>query len=99
MTEEASVESATTGLLPKGWAWANFEKTCEPVSDGGKKIKQKQYLTIGQYPIIDQGERFIGGFTDDPSMVYGGTLPVIAFGDHTRRFKLVDMPFALGADG
>lgn len=41
----------------------------------------------------------IGGYTDntDAKVISSGT--VIVFGDHTRRFKFVDFPFAVGADG
>jgi restriction endonuclease S subunit len=85
--------------MPTNWTLANFEETCKPTSDGGKKTPQKAYLKNGKYPIIDQGEQLIGGFTDDTSMLFDGNLPVIAFGDHTRRFKFIDQPFAVGADG
>ncbi len=34
-----------------------------------------------------------------PANRYPGTLPVIVFGDHTRRFKFIDFEFAVGADG
>jgi type I restriction enzyme S subunit len=85
--------------LPCGWAWTTFEETCEPVSDGGRKIPQKAYLKSGKYPVVDQGESVIGGYTDDPALLYQGNTPVIVFGDHTRRFKLIDWPFVVGADG
>jgi len=64
-----------------------------------KGIKIKDYLKNGLYPIIDQGQEFVGGFTNDKNTIYKGKLPVIIFGDHTRIFKYTDFPFALGADG
>ncbi|HDL74979.1 MAG TPA: restriction endonuclease subunit S, partial [bacterium] len=39
------------------------------------------------------------GYTNDKTKVYSGNLPIVVFGDHTRIFKFVDFPFALGADG
>ena len=30
---------------------------------------------------------------------YSGELPIVVFGDHTRRIKFVDFPFVQGADG
>jgi hypothetical protein len=64
-------------------------------------VQQHEYKnsTSGACPVIDQGEDFIGGHIDDTTLLYKGMLPVILFGDHTRRFKFVDFPFVLGADG
>ena len=99
MREDENTEGTVCTSVPRGWVITQFDDTCEPLSDGGRKIPQKAYLKSGQYPIIDQGEELIGGFTDDPSMLFNGKIPVIAFGDHTRRFKLIDQPFVVGADG
>src|SRR5690606_4710151 len=52
----------------------------------------------GNYPIIDQGEKFIGGFyNEDITMKL--TKPVVIFGDHSKCVKYVDFNFILGADG
>lgn len=64
-----------------------------------KKTKQKEYLSQGVLPIIDQGQSLIGGYSDDMSMQLVCPLPVIVFGDHTRAVKYIDFPFAAGADG
>lgn len=64
-----------------------------------KKIKQKQYLNSGAIPIIDQGHRLIAGYTDDMSKQIICDSPVIVFGDHTKCVKIVNFPFAPGADG
>lgn len=68
-------------------------------SKNNLKIQGKDFLDKGEYPIIDQGERFIAGYTNDTSKIYNEKLPVIIFGDHTRILKFVNFPFALGADG
>ena len=68
-------------------------------SNNSLKIKQSNFLEEGKYPIIDQGEEFIAGYTDDKSKVYSKKLPVVIFGDHTRVLKFVNFSFALGADG
>src|SRR3989338_3353009 len=62
-------------------------------------IPLKQYQKIGKFPVIDQGQDFIGGYTDDESLVYSKDFSVVIFGDHTRAVKFVDFPFAVGADG
>lgn len=64
-----------------------------------KKTKQKDYLSAGQLPIIDQGQNLIGGYTEDSEMELHCNLPVIVFGDHTRAVKYIDFPFGAGADG
>lgn len=63
------------------------------------KVKQKEYLTEGLYPVIDQGQPLIGGYTDDETLLVKTELPVIVFGDHTKVKKFVDFPFVAGADG
>ncbi|MFH1956115.1 MAG: restriction endonuclease subunit S [Patescibacteria group bacterium] len=64
-----------------------------------KKIKRSEYLDSGLYSIIDQGDNLIGGYTNDESYLFDGDLPMTIFGDHTRRFKYIDFPFAIGTDG
>lgn len=83
--------------IPLGWSCLQFKYAFKAVPFT-TKIKQKEYAITGQYPIIDQGEYFIGGYSDNN---YGliTDIPVIAFGDHTRRFKYIDFPFIPGADG
>lgn len=81
------------------WQWVGFLDAAEDVTQGHKKTKQRDYLPIGPYPIVDQGKDLIGGYTDDPSMLSGVELPVVVFGDHTRIIKYVDFPFGVGADG
>lgn len=64
-----------------------------------KKLKQKEYISEGCLPIVDQGKCLIGGYSNDTSKELSCKLPVIVFGDHTRVVKYVDFPFAPGADG
>lgn len=63
------------------------------------KVKQKEYLPKGKFPVIDQGQPLIGGYTDDETLLVKTELPVIVFGDHTKVKKFVDVPFVAGADG
>ncbi|MBE8995666.1 restriction endonuclease subunit S [Microcystis aeruginosa LEGE 91341] len=57
------------------------------------------YLESGDIPIIDQGQDLIGGYTNERQAVCDIRLPCVVFGDHTKIFKFVTKPFALGADG
>ena len=63
------------------------------------KLQSKDYKVSGRYPIVDQGQGQIAGWTDDDTGVIAIGLPVVVFGDHTRTFKYVDFPFVRGADG
>ncbi len=76
-----------------------FAQVAVPQSDKGKRLKQRDYLQEGPLAVIDQGQQQIGGYTDDQTMAFEGELPVVLFGDHTRSVKLVNYPFAVGADG
>jgi len=82
------------------WKDVEFLECLECEASKNKfKIPKGEFLEKGKYPIIDQGEMFIAGYTNDKTKVYGEKLPVVIFGDHTRALKFVDFPFALGADG
>ncbi|MFC3459509.1 restriction endonuclease subunit S [Massilia haematophila] len=71
-----------------------------PVSVTGKaKLQARDYKPAGRFPVVDQGQERIAGWTDDESAVISEPLPLIVFGDHTRSFKFIDQPFARGADG
>ena len=63
------------------------------------KLKTKDYRTQGAYPIIDQGNTEVAGFTDQADLAIYTPLPITVFGDHTRRVKFVKKPFVCGADG
>ena len=64
-----------------------------------KKIQTSDYLSEGQFPIIDQGQRDIAGWTNDDDSIIDANQPLIVFGDHTCALKLISKPFAQGADG
>jgi type I restriction enzyme S subunit len=85
--------------VPSSWSWLPFTAAFDDVTSSQNKLQQKAYLASGQFPVIDQGEAEIGGWSDDENLVYRGTLPVIVFGDHTRAVKYVERPFIQGADG
>lgn len=81
------------------WSELIYKDVVDKISTAKQKIKQKQYLPKGDYPIIDQGQEKIGGYTNDSSKLLECRLPVIVFGDHTKICKYVNFPFAPGADG
>jgi type I restriction enzyme, S subunit len=88
-----------TPIVPADWDVIPFEKAAQVVSDRGKRVKQGAFLPSGRICVIDQGQGYIGGYTDDDTMAFEGELPVVLFGDHTRSIKYVDRCFAVGAEG
>jgi type I restriction enzyme, S subunit len=86
--------------MKAGWEVKPFPECVEPVRvDRARQIKRGNYLPDGEYPIVDQGQGLIAGWTNKAEAVLKDGLPYIVFGDHTRLFKYIDFPFALGADG
>lgn len=81
------------------WTEVAFEDACSDVSSRAGKLPKSAWRTHGRLPVVDQGDGSIAGYTDDVDLGFRGDLPVIVFGDHTRRFKYVDHPFVVGADG
>ncbi len=64
-----------------------------------KKLQTSEYLSAGSYPIIDQSQALICGWTNDVDALIRDPLPLVVFGDHTCVLKLAREPFAQGADG
>ncbi len=82
------------------WITETVEACLERVSlPNGAKLQTREYQKSGKYPVIDQGQAMIAGWTDVEDGVISDQLPVIVFGDHSRTFKYVDFPFVRGADG
>jgi len=94
-----NAETPSLPELPEGWCWAAFEQLFYVIPNKRFQVKKSEYLEKGSYPVIDQGEQFIGGYTENLDLLYTGPLPVIAFGDHTRRLKFVEDKFVCGGDG
>jgi type I restriction enzyme S subunit len=76
-----------------------FESVFSDESGGNIKTPQGEYLSMGAFPVVDQGKVLVGGYVNDASRLCGGGRPAIVFGDHTRCIKHVDFPFCMGADG
>ena len=84
--------------LPEGWEEDFIDNQLERVKRNGK-LKKDDYLEVGDYPIIDQSDGFIGGYSNKEEIVQFEPLPLVIFGDHTRRVKYANFPFISGADG
>lgn len=58
------------------------------------KILNKDIKDFGKYPVVDQSQDFICGFTNDEKSILNPQDAHIIFGDHTRIVKLVNFQYA-----
>lgn len=96
--ENQILKEMISTVLLKDSIEVTFDELFSIANDKAKQIKSSDYLTGGQFPVVDQGQSLICGFTNDESKVIKN-IPVVIFGDHTREIKLIDFEFAPGADG
>ena len=82
----------------KHFPWRTVESLVETITPPFK-IQKASFGSSGRFPIIDQSQDAIAGWTDDESTLVHPTKPLVIFGDHTCALKLIDAPFAQGADG
>ena len=83
--------------IPKEWRNKKFSD-CVVLPAKIKGLKNSEYKLSGKYPIFDQAQEYISGYTDQEGFL-NKEIPAILFGDHTRIFKYIKQPFVLGADG
>lgn len=80
------------------WTEASLEDLVTTIAPPAK-LQSSSYRVSGRFPIVDQSQQAICGWTDDASAVVKERPPLIVFGDHTCALKLVRQAFAQGADG
>lgn len=82
----------------EGVEWVKFNKVAHCLTPPAK-IQKNYFGMFGEYPIIDQSQKEISGWSNDKNVVVRIDKPVVIFGDHTCAIKYVDKPFIQGADG
>ena len=85
--------------MREDWIEIGFKDIVDKIATSNYKVKQKDYLSAGDFPIIDQGQELIGGYENDEKKVLECDLPLVVFGDHTRCVKFINFQFIPGADG
>ena len=83
--------------IPKGWYSLPISNVLDKYPTT-KRYETKEYLSVGKYPIIDQGDSYIVGFTNEDDNLLTRH-PAVLFGDHSTKVKFLDFDFARGADG
>jgi len=83
--------------IPKGWSTLPISAILDKYPST-KRYETKEYLSQGKYPIIDQGDTYIVGYTNEDDNLLTRH-PAVLFGDHSTKVKFLDFDFARGADG
>lgn len=83
--------------IPEGWEVCSIGDIIDKYPST-RRYDTDEYLADGNYPIIDQDDKYIVGFTNETDGLLN-RLPAVVFGDHSTRVKYVERPFARGADG
>ena len=83
--------------IPKGWNTVVIGDILDKYPTT-KRYETKEYLPQGNYPIIDQGDSYIVGFTNERENLLVRH-PAVLFGDHSTKVKFLNFDFARGADG
>jgi type I restriction enzyme S subunit len=103
--KQAAMQSLLSGRvrLPGfvgAWGERPFAKVLSRVNAKRHQIQTSEYLEVGTFPVVDQGQKAVVAYSDRADKVFkcpsGG---VIVFGDHTCIIKYVDFNFVVGADG
>lgn len=79
------------------WEFVLFSDAFKVANQKATQVKSSDYLTFGNVPIVDQGQKLIAGYCNNDE--HYTEIPVIIFGDHTRCVKWIDFAFCPGADG
>lgn len=87
------------GMIPSDWECVSFNKVFVKLKSRNHQINSDEYLIIGKYPVVDQGQEPIVAYTNKNNPMEVPSSGLIVFGDHTRIFKYVDFDFFVGADG
>src|SRR3989338_2278774 len=80
------------------WPIVKFDDVVTTITPPTKILKE-HFKSEGSFPVIDQSQDEISGWTNDESALVKSGKPLVIFGDHTCAVKYTDKSFAQGADG
>ena len=78
--------------LPSDWVVTNFETLLSYEQPTNYIVKDTNYKSKYETPVLTAGKSFILGYTDEKENIFS-ELPVIIFDDFTTESKFVDFPF------
>jgi type I restriction enzyme S subunit len=97
MQQLLSGKKRLRGNIKRKWNEIFFDDLFQVINGKAFQLNKSEYLKKGKYPIVDQGQNLIVGFSDNKKPF--NNIPIIIFGDHTRIIKFIDFSFFPGADG
>ena len=83
------LEELIQEFCPDGVEYKKLGDLCKTIVPP-KKLEKNDYLKDGNFPIIDQGQKYIIAYTNDESVTLKSDSYII-FGDHTRILKLLKL--------
>lgn len=93
----SKIEELIQQYCPDGVEFKKIGEICK-TNIPPLKLKTNEYQEQGAFPIIDQGQKLIAGYTDNKdALINEGEY--ILYGDHTCIVKYHNGSFAQGADG
>lgn len=94
--EKVKFMESEMGKIPEGWEVKNVSELVRRLPQG-KTYRPEELLQKGDIPVYDQSSGIILGYHNEVA-AFSATIdePVLLFGDHTCRMKLVTHPCSLG---
>lgn len=94
--ENVKMVPSELGEIPGGWKAGEVSEILKRLK-AGKKYTQDNVLEEGLIQVIDQSEKEILGFHNDVAD-HSASLknPIMIFGDHTCKIKILIEPFSIG---
>jgi len=94
--ENVKMISSEFGEIPEGWKVIKVSEILKRLK-AGKKYTQDNVFEEGLIPVIDQSEKDILGFHNDVADQSASLQnPIMIFGDHTCKIKILIEPFSIG---
>ena len=73
--------------LKQGWETISFE-TCLEKIIYTKKIKRKEFLDNGKYPVVSQEKELVNGYWNNASDLFQIEKPIVIFGRPYKNYKI-----------
>ena len=94
--EQVPMVESELGLIPQRWEAKKVKEIVKRLK-AGQAYQQANVKGTGKVIVVDQSrEDFLGFHDNEPDHNASPTDPIIIFGDHTCKMRLMITPFSLG---
>ena len=94
--EKIKMIDSEIGEIPEGWEVKSVKELLKR-HPAGKKYTQDNVESEGRIPVVDQSEKeFLGFHNLDADHKANPEHPIMIFGDHTCKMKIMVKPFSVG---